>query len=59
MLLRGFNSLAVVPEKLDCDYYRFLEGDPEAVNRYHGDYMPQYSWAEFRNDEVVFMDIKG
>lgn len=52
ILLRGFNSLAVVPEKLDCDYYRFLRGDAAAVNQYRGDYLPQYSWAEFRNGEL-------
>lgn len=52
ILLRSFNSLAIVPEKLDCDYYRFLLGDAEAVNRYRGDYLPQYSWAEFRNGEL-------
>lgn len=52
ILMRGFNSLAVVSEKLDCDYYRFLHGDAEAVNRYRGDYLPQYSWAEFRNGEL-------
>lgn len=54
VLLRGFNSLAIVPERLDCDYYRFLQGDPAAVNQYHGDYMPQYSWAEFRNGALGF-----
>lgn len=52
ILLRGYNSLAIVPEKLDCDYYRFLLGDGLAVNQYRGDYLPQYSWAEFRNGEL-------
>ncbi len=52
ILLRDFNRLAIVPELLDCDYYRFLQGDPAAVNQYRGDYLPQYSWAEFRNGEL-------
>lgn len=52
ILLRGFNSLAVVPDKLDCDYYRFLRGDAVAVDQYRGDYLSQYSWAEFRNGEL-------
>ena len=52
ILLRGFNRLAIVPDKLDCDYYRFLRGDAAAVNHYRGDYLPQYSWAEFRNGEL-------
>ena len=32
--------------KVDCDYYRYLNGDIAAVNSYHGEYMKQYSWAE-------------
>lgn len=54
ILRRGYNSLAIVPDKLDCDYYRFLQGDGLAVNEYRGDYLPQYSWAEFRNGELSF-----
>lgn len=37
--------LRVRPEKFDCDAYRFRAGDPEAVNRYRGEYMSAYSWA--------------
>lgn len=32
--------------KVDCDYFRYLNGDTAAVNSYHGEYMKQYSWAE-------------
>lgn len=31
---------------LDCDYYRYLDGDPYAISRYAGEYMTQYSFAE-------------
>ena len=44
------NQYAVVPEKIDCDYYRFLKRDANAVNLYHGEFMKQYSWAEFTLD---------
>ncbi|MBQ9661628.1 MAG: response regulator [Oscillospiraceae bacterium] len=37
--------LRVIPERFDCDMYRFFEGDPEAVNAYRGEYMSSYSWA--------------
>lgn len=47
ILRKGFDSFAVVPDLLDCDCYRFLEGDPQAVNSYRHDYMPCYSWGEF------------
>lgn len=54
ILRKGWNSYAVVPEAFDCDFYRFLEGDPIAVNQYQNDYLPAYSWAEIRNAELVF-----
>lgn len=38
-------SLRAVPEKLDCDLYRFFKGDVEAVDAYRGEYMSAYSWA--------------
>ena len=42
-LQRGM--MRVVPEKFDCDLYRFFEGDISAVNAFHGEYMSAYSWA--------------
>ena len=56
LLRTSRNSFAIAPEKIDCDYYRFLEGDPIAVNQYHNDYMPVYSWAEPRNGRLGFGD---
>lgn len=35
----------VVPERLDCDLYRFLRGDLDAVNAFRGEYMSAYPWA--------------
>ena len=46
-VVRSYNALAVNPEVLDCDYYRFQELDAGAVNAYEAEYMSQYSWAEF------------
>lgn len=54
ILRKEWNSYAVVPETFDCDFYRFLEGDPVAVNQYQNDYLPAYSWAEIRNAELGF-----
>lgn len=47
LLVKSWNSLAVDPDAFDCDSYRFMDGDPLAVNAYRGDYLPSYSWAEF------------
>ncbi|MCI6022121.1 MAG: response regulator [Clostridia bacterium] len=41
------NSFSVDVDKIDCDYYRYIKNDPEAVSAYRGEYMKQYSWAEF------------
>ena len=38
-------SLRVVPERLDCDLYRFFKGEIGAVDAYRGEYMSAYSWA--------------
>ena len=44
------------PEMIDCDLYRFLEGDEEAVNAYFGEYMSQYTWAS--NTEAQLAQLK-
>jgi len=47
ILIKRFNSLAIDPAQIDCDSYRFLSGDPYAINSYRHDYLSCYSWAEF------------
>ncbi|MEG0340132.1 MAG: response regulator [Oscillospiraceae bacterium] len=39
--------MAIFVERLDCDYYSWMQGDIEAINAYRGEYMSQYSWGEF------------
>lgn len=47
VIVRQRGRLAVDPSKIDCDYYDWREGKSYAVNLYRGEYMKQYSWAEF------------
>lgn len=47
MLIRHRGSMAVLPEKISCDLYDFCDG--KNVNLYKGEFMSQYSWAEFIN----------
>lgn len=47
ILEKGYNSVSLNTKQIDCDYYRFLEGEVAAVNHYQGEFMAQYSWAEF------------
>ena len=53
-VVRSYNALAVNPDVLDCDYYRFKELDAGAVNAYQNEYMSQYSWADFLFDEDLY-----
>ena len=53
-VVRSYNALAVNPDVLDCDYYRFKELDAGAVNAYQNEYMSQYYWADFLYDEDLY-----
>ena len=57
VIWKSYNSLAVNTDKIDCDYYRFLNGEAKIINQYSGEFMMNYSWAEFMipvlNDEIV------
>ena len=33
--------------QVDCDFYKFMDGDVRAINSYTGQYLSEYSWAEF------------
>lgn len=44
---KNYNSIALNTAVIDCDYYRFLELDLSAVNAYTGEFLSQYTWAEF------------
>lgn len=46
LLIRKWNSLSIDTALVECDYYRFIEGDAQAINCYRHDYMPGYSWGE-------------
>jgi two-component SAPR family response regulator len=47
LILKNRQGILVNTKIVDCDYFRFLEGDPRAINSFTGQYMSAYSWAEF------------
>jgi len=49
VLIKQYNGIAIDPEKVDCDYYRFMEQDANAIKIYRltGEYMSNYHWAEY------------
>lgn len=53
VLVKRWNYLAVDISKVECDYYKFLEGDAVAINSYMGEYMVNYSWAEMTTASLL------
>ena len=47
LILKDRHGLLMNTSIVDCDFYRFLEGDTRAINAFTGQYMSAYSWAEF------------
>lgn len=47
VLIKQRSALSIVTDKLECDYFSWLQGDPIAINAYRGEFMVQYSWSEF------------
>lgn len=49
ILIRSRNHTAIDTTKVLCDVYEFYDGKATALNLYQGEYMANYSWAEFTN----------
>lgn len=49
VLVRARNRTSINVKKIKCDLYDYLAGDTLAINVYQGEYMSNYSWAEFTN----------
>ena len=47
LILKNRQGILLNTKIVDCDYYRFLEGDTTVINSFTGQYMNAYSWAEF------------
>lgn len=47
ILIKSWNHLSLDISKIKCDAYDYEKWDAVAVNSFHGEYMLNYSWAEF------------
>ena len=47
ILIKSRNHLSVNPDKIKCDAYDYEKGNMSAINSFRGEYMVNYSWAEF------------
>ena len=50
VIRKSYNSIAVDTKVIDCDYYHYLDGEKTKESAFHGEFMNQYSWAEYFND---------
>ena len=53
VLVRQHGRMGIIPDMIDCDYYDMLSGSERAIRMYNGEYMSQYSWAEFTNGTLM------
>lgn len=53
IIIRQPRKIGVDPQRVDCDYYRVLEGDKEQAKLFTGKYMKNYSWAEYTTGELA------
>ena len=56
ILIKTRNHLSVDPDKIKCDAYDYEKGIMSAVNSFRGEYMVNYSWAEFKTGTYVTME---
>lgn len=50
---KGWGKLAILSDRVDCDYYDYLRGEIYAINAYKGEYMKQRSWPEYTNGTLI------
>lgn len=58
IIIKSRNHLAIDPNKIKCDAYDFEKWDTAAVNSFKGEYMVNYSWAEFTTGKYVRMEME-
>lgn len=54
ILVRSWGHLSVDITKFQCDAYDFEKWDAVEVNSFHGEYMVNYSWAEFTTGKISY-----
>ena len=52
IIIKQRGSMAIAKDKIECDLFDWLDKKKESKYQYLGDYMNQYSWAEFFHAEL-------
>ena len=55
ILIKTWNHLAIDVSKIKCDAYEYEQGDLVAINSFRGEYLTNYSWAEFTTAKYAQM----
>lgn len=53
IVLKSRRELAIDTAKVDCDYYAATAGDGAGLSAFTGEYMTNYSWAEYTLGELL------
>ena len=56
ILIKTHNHLSVDPDKIKCDAFDYEKGIVSEINSFRGEYMSNYSWAEFKTGIYVAME---
>lgn len=47
IIIKRRREIAIDPSAVDCDYFEAISGNMMQMNAFSGEYMTNYSWAEF------------
>jgi len=50
VFIKRRNECFIDPTKIDCDAYEYKKNNPNAIRAYRGEYMAQYDWAIFQDN---------
>ena len=51
VFIKKHNECYIDISKIDCDAYEYKNNNPDAIRMYRGEYMIQYPWAFFNDNE--------
>lgn len=58
LIIKNRTNYSLDTSKFTCDYYEFEQGDANALASFHGEYMKNYSWAEFTAGILVYESLQ-
>lgn len=48
LILTNGNAKYLNTDLVTCDLYQMIDGDPQVISKYTGQYLKRFSWAEYR-----------